>query len=410
MLRKIIGLLWVITSLFTISCSFTQDTILPTSGRPKGGFGLGWLGSDTLRLEIEIPPELRMNPSFVELIVSLNPTLRPPLWQGQYSITPEQAIMTIPLPAELFPVGTPFYWQAFWVNSRHMGLNIPLEPQPVQILLESEDQSPTLILPAAQDEVPADTLVFRFQPSPEWTGPDIIYRVQIAQQENFQTILYSWEVPGQQGIIAISKPGILHPGTYYWRVYAIRKSEQSLTITKFHKNRFQVISGCGQWNQGRYAYRVVETHYECLSRNRYTDPSQALGSPDARELGEDTFSGITSLGVNGYIILEMGRCVKNGSGADIRVYQTVSYEGVEVQVAESRQGPWVSLGMRFCGETTPGLFSNHCDFDLSDGALSQARFVKVIDHICNSHPYLCGCNLQTVQTPGADIDAVEALH
>ena len=68
-------------------------------------------------------------------------------------------------------------------------------------------------------------------------------------------------------------------------------------------------------------------------------------------------------------------------------------------------GPFVLLGLRrTCGMRTPGVFSNHCDFDLRDGGLATARYVKIEDG--EIYPCLAGGTL----TEGADLDAVQTLN
>jgi len=78
---------------------------------------------------------------------------------------------------------------------------------------------------------------------------------------------------------------------------------------------------------------------------------------------------------------------------------------VTVYAATSAAGPFVLLGLQKpCGTRTPGVFSNHCDFDLADGGLASARYVKVEDG--EIYPCLAGGTL----TEGADIDALQALN
>lgn len=157
----------------------------------------------------------------------------------------------------------------------------------------------------------------------------------------------------------------------------------------------------------RYANAAVDFWLPAcsLARNGYNNPAETLGSPDAANLGgKDNYRGFMSLGQGGYVVVDMGHSIADRPGADIRVYQTTTGEPVTLYASDSPAGPFVLLGLqRFCGIRSPGLFSNHCDFDLADGPLATARYFKVEDG--EIYPCLAGGTL----TEGADIDAVEAL-
>ncbi len=157
-----------------------------------------------------------------------------------------------------------------------------------------------------------------------------------------------------------------------------------------------------------YAQTVVD-FWTCgcaLENNSYVDPQEALGPPDAENLGgKDLYRGMVSLGQGGYVILDMGVDVADGRGSEFRVYQTTSGEPVTVYASASPSGPFVLLGLQqYCGYPSDDAFSNHCDFDLAAGGLASARYVKVEDG--EIYPCLAG----TTRTEGADIDAVQALH
>ncbi len=146
---------------------------------------------------------------------------------------------------------------------------------------------------------------------------------------------------------------------------------------------------------------------ECsLTHNGYNDPNQSIGPPDAVNLGgKDNYRGLVSLGQGGYVTLELSAAAVDRAGPDIRVFQTTSGEPVTVYASSAAGGPFVLLGLRRpCGTRTAGIFSNHCDFDLADGGLQSARFVKVEDG--EIYPCLAGGTL----TEGADIDALQVLN
>ena len=158
-----------------------------------------------------------------------------------------------------------------------------------------------------------------------------------------------------------------------------------------------------------YAQSVVDWWMPAcsLARNRYVDPNEALGPPDAVNLGgQENYLGFISLGQGGYVTVDMGVTFADANGPDVRVYQTVSGAGepVTLYASTNPQGPFTMVGLRVpCGERSPGLFSNHCDFDLHAGGLAAARYLKVEDG------EIFPCLAAGSATEGADIDAVELL-
>jgi hypothetical protein len=158
-----------------------------------------------------------------------------------------------------------------------------------------------------------------------------------------------------------------------------------------------------------YAQSIVDWWMPAcsLARNRYVDPNEVLGPPDAVNLGgQDNYRGFISLGQGGYVTVDMGDTFADGDGPDVRVYQTVSGAGepVTLYASTSPQGPFTMVGLRVpCGERSPGIFSNHCDFDLRAGGVASARYLKIEDG--EIYPCLAAGSV----TEGADIDAVEIL-
>jgi hypothetical protein len=156
-----------------------------------------------------------------------------------------------------------------------------------------------------------------------------------------------------------------------------------------------------------YAQAVVDWWLpQCsLAHNRYNDPAEVLGPPDAVNFGGvDNYAGFMSLGQGGYVTVDMGATIGDGEGPDVRVFQTTSNEPVTVYASNAPDGPFALIGLRVpCGTRSPGLLSNHCDFDLHDGGVAAARYLKVEDG--EIYPCLAGGTL----TEGADIDAVQPL-
>jgi len=159
-----------------------------------------------------------------------------------------------------------------------------------------------------------------------------------------------------------------------------------------------------------YARSVVDWWLpECsLTHNRYNDPGQVLGAPDAVFLGtKDAYRGIMSLGQGGYVTVDLVDSAVDGRGPDLRVFQMTGAEPVTVYGATSAEGPFVLIGLRVdCGERTPGMGNpnRHCDFDLNGTGLAEARYLKVEDG--EIYPCLAGGTI----TEGADIDAIEILN
>src|SRR5260370_11277833 len=131
-----------------------------------------------------------------------------------------------------------------------------------------------------------------------------------------------------------------------------------------------------------------------------------MGPPDAVNLGgQDHYLGFISLGQGGYVTVDMGVAFTDADGPDVRVYQTVTGEPVTLYASATPQGPFSLIGLRVpCGvRTGGGVFSNHCDFDLHEGGLASARYLKIEDG--EIYP----CLPRGTVTEGADIDAVEIL-
>jgi hypothetical protein len=156
-----------------------------------------------------------------------------------------------------------------------------------------------------------------------------------------------------------------------------------------------------------YGQKVVDWWLPActLAQNIYNDPQDVLGPPNASGSGPNHYSGFMSLGFGGYVTVDMGGCIDDRPGNDIRVFQIVGNEPVSVYVSESPDGPFVFLDRKNCPEVPEGRINHllgYCDFDLASGGVSRARYIKIEDG------ELYPCPGDTV-TEGADIDAVQAL-
>jgi hypothetical protein len=189
---------------------------------------------------------------------------------------------------------------------------------------------------------------------------------------------------------------------YRWKAvgHAADRAVESATSS------FEVAVACGAGDG--YAQGVVDSFVTACTRrtNRvaFLEPQEVLGAPNARGTSEQSYAGFMSLGQDGYVTVDMGVCVTDGTGADLRVFQYIQSEPVEVQVSGGPAGPWTPLGTKPCGDGGLPERSNHCDFDLAGSGLHTARFVRVLDR--EDFP----CERAGTRTEGADIDAVQVLN
>ncbi|MBF0170402.1 MAG: hypothetical protein HQK87_04830 [Nitrospinae bacterium] len=191
--------------------------------------------------------------------------------------------------------------------------------------------------------------------------------------------------------------GALREGaTYWWRV------------------RYTVNGTGGAW-QGPYVFTVKNlcdisgtlwaeyptewtTIRECdLLVN--IDPEEAMGPPSAHGFmsQEQPGSGYISIDYSGKLGIEMGKTVFDGPGDDLRVWEYVSSEWLEVYAGPSENGPWYSMGKALCPE--------FCDFDLGVTGLRYARWFRIVSLV---NPFDPG--RKCYQTAGPDIDAIKALR
>ena len=171
--------------------------------------------------------------------------------------------------------------------------------------------------------------------------------------------------------------------------------------------RFEVGVPCED-TRDPWAKRVVDLSLTACTerRNRagLLDPANVLGPPDARGTVEGNYQNFLSLGEGGVVTVDMGACIDDGEGADLRVFQYIESEPVQVRVAAEPHGPWFDLGTKACGDGGLEYRSNHCDFDLAAAGVRAARYVQVED--AERFP----CESAGTRTEGADIDAVQVLN
>ena len=231
-----------------------------------------------------------------------------------------------------------------------------------------------------------------------YSEPDMSVEVDsiIGVPQQSDEIYTSWSMDFTGDVIEASSAatrGLVEGKTYYWRARAVvdgAKMEWS-ELHSFTVKNFCEIQGTG------YAEYITEwtTARECDEILR-TDPSAALGPPNAHGYmdQQDPGYGFISIDIGGILGVEMGRAVLDGPGPDVRVYEYVSTEPVELFAAESEMGPWKSLGMEWCGE--------YCEYDLGRAGMTYARYFRLKD----MWPPSASC----YESAGADIDSVEAIH
>ena len=183
---------------------------------------------------------------------------------------------------------------------------------------------------------------------------------------------------------------LLIPGNYTVHFRANNYEEKVINIEVLSSDEPTVLNVSLDRNNKLFAYQV--TWYICSDpfsypndyQNNPTEGISALGPPDNIS---------ASIGKGGEIVLDMGQdgIISNSSGDDFIVYEGDSNpEGYFVEVSENWNGPWTSLGY---GTGTSS-------FDLADGGIDNAKFVKIIDdNDGNANEF----------NPGFDLDAIQVL-
>ena len=141
-----------------------------------------------------------------------------------------------------------------------------------------------------------------------------------------------------------------------------------------------------------YAQKIISSDIRG-SGNQYKKPDAALGPPDA----QSGYEGFVSLGGEGWIIVDMGKDIVDGTGYDLEIYELGSSypdstsEAYKVFASKYPNKDWIYLEK---GSDISG-------FDLADAGLDSVRYVKIVDDT--------GTN--SGESPGADIDAIAGfLH
>jgi len=175
----------------------------------------------------------------------------------------------------------------------------------------------------------------------------------------------------------------LMPGTYSLTVMA--NGYQTQTV-----NNVVVLSGSStvtniqlQPEPKQCAYKVIQ----CVIPG--TNSGDEGNTPAALSMPDNVYY---SLGTGGHIILDMQFPVIDGPGPDISVFEgDATAEGYQVHAANSLDGAWTWIGT---GNGT-------AQFDLADGNIMEARYIRIIDD---------GTGSSTGPDAGFDLDAITVLE
>ena len=382
-----------------------RKTVLPAVSSILN-YAIMWENETTIDLKLTIPEVYRTQNGSLDLVLSHTQDMENVYYEQKIHVTGQESV-SFSLPINLFESEQRVYWQVAWLPQNPALSHQLLTPYPMEIRMFPASAI-EFLRPTENDEVPAD--IVRFEVRIDQGEQPVDLTIGVSRSSDFSTYIASWHEQASASVFEW-KPNRAFPmGQLYAWTYFVQYDETRSEISKPVKISFQTTTPCSKRNGSPYAVRIIDAQLNCPAKNRYMDPSKALGPPDATQFGEDSFTGIVSLGVDGWIIVQNGKCVTDGPGEDIRIYQVVSYEGVEVFVSENRNGPYISLGTLSCGDYWSGGLANICQFDLAESGLRRAAYIRVDDRIRVTHPYLGDCAWQTVTTPGADIDAVEILH
>ncbi len=173
------------------------------------------------------------------------------------------------------------------------------------------------------------------------------------------------------------------PGTYDITIVANGYETQTITDVTVTTNSSTATDFQLTPQDGQYAYRICSSRIPDNNTADEGDTPGVIGAPDDRNY---------SIGRNGWVVVDMQYPIPDGPGNDIIIYEgDTSAEGYTCFASETIDGPWHSLGI---GNGTT-------EFDLANGGLIDAQFVKIVDD---------GDGNQTVPDAGFDLDAVGALE
>ena len=260
---------------------------------------------------------------------------------------------------------------------------------------------PQAVSPVGNQQVTSDSPSFTVRNASGFDAGQANYTFRVLTASGRQ--LNSITVPAGSGTtVATFASALPRSMTLSWVVTARNSTaEVSSAPAQFRTVSVACLSG-----RDPYAKSVVGFFLPAcsLANNRYNDPREVLGPPNAGQFASGLFFGFMSLGEKGHVTVDMEGCAVDQPGADVRVFQSVGLEPVTLYAAGSPTGPFLLLESRKeCGTRLPGVFSRYCDFDLAAGEVPEARYFRIEDG------EIFPCPGDT-DSEGADIDAIQILH
>jgi len=295
-------------------------------------------------------------------------------------------------------------------TSRRAGATLPLLL--AAFLLASCDSStdglgprPVPVEPVNGARVSSDSPTFTVRNAQGFDGSGVTYTFRVAVASTDHEVA-SVTVAAGSGTTSnrFDRP-LLRGALLAWRATG-RTASGSEVVSDSTTFRLPAVS-CAT-GQSPWAKSVVDWWLPActLAQNHYNDPQEVLGEPNAGQLApRGPYYGFMSLGDGGHVTVDMGGCAVDGTGDDVRVFQSVSGEPVTLYASGTPDGPYVLVESRkFCGNRPPAReYSRVCTFDLGKAGLEEARYFRVEDG------ELFPCPGGT-DSEGADIDAVEILN
>lgn len=261
---------------------------------------------------------------------------------------------------------------------------------------------PEAVSPAGGAQITTDTPAFTVRNARGFDAGQATYTFRVATASGAREIA-SVTVSAGSGTTSATVAAPLPRGMTLTWVATARSAggEVSSSPAQFRTVAVACLAG-----RGPYASSVVDFFLPpcSLANNRYNDPNEVLGPPDAGQLPSGAFFGFMSLGEKGYVTVDLEGCATDQPGPDVRVFQTVGMEPVTLYAAGTTSGPFQLLEARKpCGTRLPGVGSRYCDFDLASAEIQEARYFRIEDG------EIFPCPGDT-DSEGADIDAIEILH
>ncbi|HPO61881.1 MAG TPA: M14 family zinc carboxypeptidase [Candidatus Kapabacteria bacterium] len=175
----------------------------------------------------------------------------------------------------------------------------------------------------------------------------------------------------------------LLPGTYSITIKANGYETQTIDNISVTANSNTITDFTLTPAISQFGHKFVSSR---IPNNNSNDPGNTYYSLSAPDMNG------YSIGKNGWCVIDMQYPVNNNTGNDIKVYESdEAAEGYSCYAGNSPYGPWTLLGT--------GLGTT--EFDLQQGNLTTARYIKIVDDN-NGLPNVFGA--------GFDLDAVEALQ